>query len=1137
MGAGTGGRGPACFCVALLACLLSRAAAQVDIASCDAVGPRVMCGTTATTQETCEAQGCCWAGPQAKDAWQPDIYLASCFYPNNEFASYELTDPAQLDASGVGNTTLALQNSTLPQLGADVQTAGLEIAEVGPDIARIRIFDAVSPRWEVPRQFFAPDSLLAGGNASVPGQPRAFEVQTQPSPLAVAILRVDPAGAAAARPTFDSTGQRLVFKDQYLEWSTVLSPASYLYGAGERASETTYITRNGYPYPLWNRDESPTLPMRNTYGHWPFLLVVEADGTAWGMLMLNSNGMDVVVTADKLTWRMTGGIVDLFVFLGPSPLDVLEQFTRVVGRPAMQPYWAFGFHQSRYGYSSVDNLTDVVSKYQSASIPLEAIWSDIDYMDDGRLFTLNPYTFNADRMREFLTTLRANNQSWVPVMDPGVKVDPDYSSYLEGLRQDIFLKDVEGNEYTGWVWPGGANFPDFGWSPQADVYWQEQLAQLDSLASWDGLWLDMNEISNFCNGEPLCSMPSTDALVNQLNFPQTTCQLQCTDPQASGLSVPQLQLSNPPYWIANGLTADPLTTNTISVLINHTGGALEYDAHVLYGMLQARASYAAYVALKQRRPFLLTRSTYVGSGAYTAHWTGDNNSTWADMQWSIPGVIAAGLAGIPMAGADICGFLGNATEQLCSRWIELGAWYPFARDNNILGSDPQELYQWDSVAEAGRSALGLRYRLLPLYYTLMQASTETGAPIMRPLFLNFPSDPATLPINKQFMIGDGVLVAPAVAETDTDSVQGYFPQGLWFSLWNSSDIIHARNGGEIAVLPAPLGQAPAFQRGGSSLIQQGPAEDEPASMLTSTTKDSPLSVLVALPQLIVNRNSSANANLTAPAAATNPVTSFGYMYNDDGGATAETNIYCCNFLQFTTTITYNPTTDVHSGVMQMQFGKPGADAASLTQCQDLTLPVVSYPGLRRIDVLGWQRAAVNATLQVGTSIVTFTPDQFFTDGQKLTINLQGGEVLFLCPYDVTTGTLTWQSPPPPPPPPPPPVPPSPPPSPAPPPSPSPPSPPLPLPPPSPPPPPPFPPPPPPSPLPPPATVVGPNIPGQAPPGIAGSPPPLPGAFPVGPNTPVGSPPPSPSAGASPPEVALPPLLEGSPPPPPSPGAI
>lgn len=929
-----------------------------------------MCGTTATTQESCEAQGCCFAGPQAKEAWQPDVYLASCFYPNNEAAGYELADPAQLDASGLGNAALGLQSSTLPQLGPDVQTAGLEIQQLGPDIVRIRIFDQGTPRWEVPGQFFAPNSLLAGGNASAPSGQNQLLVQPTASPFGVSVLRVNPAGGAP-RSTFDSTGQRLIFKEQYIEWSTKLDPASFLYGAGERASETTYITRNGYPYALWNRDESPTLTMRNTYSHWPFVLAVEQDGTSWGALMLSSNGMDIVATADKLTWRMTGGIIELFVFIGPTPLDVLEQFTRVVGRPAMQPYWAFGFHQGRYGYLSVENLTDVVSRYQGATIPLEAVWSDIDYMDDGRLFTLNPYTFPGDRMREFLATLRGNNQSWVPLLNPGVKVDPDYPSYLEGLRQDIFMKDIEDNDYTGWVWPGGANFPDFGWSPQADVYWQEQLSQFDALAGWDGLCLDMNEISNFCDGEPLCSMPSTDALVNQLNFPQTTCQLQCTDPAASGLSVLQLQLSNPPYWIANGLTADSLTTNTVSVLINHTSGALEYDAHALYGMLQARASYAAYAALKQRRPFLLTRSTYVGSGAYTAHWTGDNNSTWADMQWSVPGVLAAGLAGIPMAGADICGFFGNATEQLCGRWIELGAWYPFARDYYGLLSAPQELYQWDSVAEAARSALGLRYRLLPLYYTLMQASTETGAPIMRPLFLNYPADPATLPLSKQFMIGRAVLVAPALAENETEFVQGYFPQGLWFSLWDSTAVIDARNGGQIEVLPAPPGQAPAFQRGGATLVLQGPADGEPPSLLTSTTKASPLSLLAALPQLIVNRTSAANANVTAPPPATDPVTSFGYLYNDDGGLTVEATPGCCNFLQFNTTVTYDPATDVHFGVMQIQFGKPGADAASLAQCQDTAQPGVPYPALRRIEVLGWQRAAVNATLQVGTSVVTF----------------------------------------------------------------------------------------------------------------------------------------------------------------------
>ncbi|KAF9563513.1 hypothetical protein CPC08DRAFT_324975 [Agrocybe pediades] len=688
-------------------------------------------------------------------------------------------------------------------------------------------------------------------------------------------------------------GFPLVFEDQYLQLSSALPLGTNIYGLGEVVASSGYRRdigpNGGTVQTMWARDIADPVD-ENIYGSHPIYLEHRFDAKtnssqSHGVFLMSAAGGDILLTTPPssnvsvVEYRMIGGVLDFYFLSGPTPNSVIEQYGELVGFPTWQPLWGFGFQLCRWGYENLADVRDQVTKMREANIPLEVMWNDIDLYHAVRDFTSDPVSYPGDEMRTFIRELKANNQHYIPIVDAAIPKQVNstdvYDPYTKGVEQGVFITNPDGTEYVGQVWPGYTVFPDW-FQKNTQQWWTDALRNWSlSGIEFSGIWLDMNEASSFCDGScgtgadlsntsvpfilpgepgnpildyPECynltlSGPSGNITVNGT----LTCQLDSSTTSVSldrrGLGAGKqkdVDLNEPPYAIHNGngrLSIHALATNA-----THADGQVELDVHNLWGLMEEKATHLALQEiLPKQRPFLISRSTFASSGKWTGHWLGDNFSLWSYLRHSISGVLQFQLFQIPFVGADTCGFNGNTDEELCNRWMQLSAFTPFFRNHNIKGAISQEPYRWDSVANASRTAIAIRYSLLPYWYTLFANSSTSGTPPVRALFYEFPNEPELFAVDTQFLVGRDILVTP-VLTPNASTVEGLFPgRGavVWRD-WYTHDVVQSVPR-EPTTLSAPLGHINVHIRDGSAILLYA----KPAYTIEET-RQGPFSLLVSL---------------------------------------------------------------------------------------------------------------------------------------------------------------------------------------------------------------------------------------------------------------------------------------------------
>ena len=272
-----------------------------------------------------------------------------------------------------------------------------------------------------------------------------------------------------------------------------------LYGTGEVYGD---LRRNGETEGFWNKDNGLYLSEggKRLYQTHPWVLGVRKDGTAFGLIA--DNTWKSKLTTDRIVrFESEGPAFRVVVIERQSPAEVLCELGRLSGTIEMPPLWALGYHQCRHSYVPDTWAMEIADTFREKQIPCDVIWLDIIYMDGFRIFTFSPKEMPDPK--RFNDYLHERHFKSVFMIDPGVKVDPDYFVDQQGMAGDYYVKTKDGEPFVGRVWPGDTHFPDYI-RPEVRHWWSTLYK--DFMATGiDGIWNDMNEPSVF--GGPDGSMP------------------------------------------------------------------------------------------------------------------------------------------------------------------------------------------------------------------------------------------------------------------------------------------------------------------------------------------------------------------------------------------------------------------------------------------------------------------------------------------------------------------------------------------------------------------------------------------------------------------------------------------------------
>lgn len=557
----------------------------------------------------------------------------------------------------------------------------------------------------------------------------------------------------------------------------VLRKDEQFFGLGEK---TGPLNRRGREYKMWNSDK----PCYSTsedplYKSIPFFM----SSYRYGIFLDNTYKTEFKFGTESDEYYSfeapDGEFIYYFIF-GKDYKEIQEQYILLTGKPIMPPKWALGFSQCRGLYTKEAQALEIAAEFRKRQIPCDIIYQDIGWTEG--LQDFNWRKGNYTNPKAMLETLNKQGFKMILSQDPVVS-QATKEQWEEADKLGYFVKDIRtGKSYDmPWPWGGNCGVVDFTLPEVADWWGQLQQKPLDDGAR--GFWTDMGE----------------------------------------------------PAW-SNEEDLDRLNMK------HHLG--MHAEIHNVYGLTWDKVVKEQFEKRNpNKRVFQMTRAAYAGLQRYTFGWTGDSGNGndvlegWGQMANQVAMGISAGLGGIPFWTTDISGYCGDITDypamsELYTRWMQFGVFNPLSRAHHE-GDNAAEPWMFGEVAEQNsKAAIELKYQLFPYLYTYARKAHDTGLPITRGLFMEYPNDEEATKINDQFLFGEELLVAPVLKKGERVK-RVYLPEGEWID-FNDKQTVYL--GGQTIAYKAPLNVIPIFVKKGSIIPQM------PIMQYIHEKKDYPLFV-------------------------------------------------------------------------------------------------------------------------------------------------------------------------------------------------------------------------------------------------------------------------------------------------------